>query len=115
MGRSCGEQTRSGCMLAIICGRVKTPSNWTDSRMPDTIAIVTGGLRGLGRAMALGLLEQGHRVTAVGHMIEDVAELLAQAGAMADRLFSLVADLRKPAECDRVFAESRGRFGGDPL
>ena len=31
-----------------------------------------------------------------------------------DRLLPLVADLRRPAECDRVFAESRARFGGDP-
>jgi NAD(P)-dependent dehydrogenase (short-subunit alcohol dehydrogenase family) len=82
--------------------------------MTDTIAIVTGGLRGLGRAMALGLLEQGHRVTAVGHIIDDVAEMLTQAGAKADRLLPLVADLRKPAECDRVFAESRRRFDGNP-
>ena len=73
--------------------------------MTDTIAIVTGGLRGLGRAMALGLLAQGHRVTAVGHIHEDVAEMQAQAGAKADRLLPLVADLRQPAECDRVFAE----------
>jgi NAD(P)-dependent dehydrogenase (short-subunit alcohol dehydrogenase family) len=86
--------------------------------MTDMIApgaIVTGGLRGLGRAMALGLLEQGHRVTAVGHLHEDVAEMQVQAGAKADRLLPLVADLRKPAECDRVFAESRRHFSSDPL
>jgi len=86
--------------------------------MTDTIAIVTGGLRGLGRAMTLGLLAQGHRVTAVGHIREDTDEMrvLASAGAGsgADRLLPLVADLRRPAECDRVFAESRRRFGGEP-
>jgi NAD(P)-dependent dehydrogenase (short-subunit alcohol dehydrogenase family) len=85
----------------------------TDMIAPGTI--VTGGLRGLGRAMALGLLEQGHRVTAVGHLHEDVAEMQVQAGAKADRLLPLVADLRKPAECDRVFAESRRHFSSDPL
>jgi NAD(P)-dependent dehydrogenase (short-subunit alcohol dehydrogenase family) len=83
--------------------------------MKETIAIVTGGLRGLGRAMALGLLQQGHCVTAIGHIEEDVAEMAAQAGAMADRLYPLVADLRQPTECDRVFAESRRRFSADPL
>jgi 3-oxoacyl-[acyl-carrier protein] reductase len=82
--------------------------------MTDTIAIVTGGLRGLGRAMALGLLAQGHCVTAVGHISEDVAEMQAKAGARGDSLLPLVADLRKPAECDRVFAESRRRFGAEP-
>ena len=85
-----------------------------DSVAPGTIAIVTGGLRGLGRAMTLGLLSHGHRVAAVGHIAEDVVEMLAQAGAQADRLLPLVADLRRPEECDRVFAESRAAFGGDP-
>jgi len=81
--------------------------------MPDTIAIVTGGLRGLGRAMTLGLLEQGHRVAAVGHIREDVEEMLTAAGAHSGRLLPLIADLRTPAECDRVFAETRARFGRD--
>ena len=79
-----------------------------------TIAIVTGGLRGLGRAMTLGLLRQGHRVVAVGHLPEDVADARSQAGEHEARLLPLVADLRRPAECDRVFAETRSRFGGDP-
>jgi 3-oxoacyl-[acyl-carrier protein] reductase len=82
--------------------------------MTNTIAIVTGGLRGLGRAMALGLLNQGHDVTAVGHIREDIGEMAAKAGAGADNLLPLVADLRQPAECDRVFSESRRRFGGEP-
>jgi NAD(P)-dependent dehydrogenase (short-subunit alcohol dehydrogenase family) len=82
--------------------------------MTETIAIVTGGLRGLGRAMALGLLGEGHKVAAVGHLAEDVGEMRALAGENADRLLPLVADLRKPAECDRVFAETRKHFGGDP-
>jgi 3-oxoacyl-[acyl-carrier protein] reductase len=41
--------------------------------------------------------------------------MLTKSGAMADRLLPLVADLRKPAECDRVFAESRRHFGDNPL
>ncbi len=81
--------------------------------MSSTIAIVTGGLRGLGRAMTLGLLEQGHRVTAVGHIPEDAREILDLVGARAENLLPLIADLRQPAECDRVFAESRQRFDGD--
>jgi 3-oxoacyl-[acyl-carrier protein] reductase len=82
--------------------------------MTDTIAIVTGGLRGLGRAMTLGLMERGHRVAAIGHIATDIDEMLALAGLNAERLLPLVADLRQPAECDRVFASTQERFGGDP-
>jgi NAD(P)-dependent dehydrogenase (short-subunit alcohol dehydrogenase family) len=81
--------------------------------MEQRVAIVTGGLRGLGRAMALGLAQAGHRVVAVGHIDSDVAELEAAAGALGfgARFHPLVADLRQPGECDRVVAEAHARFG----
>src|SRR4030081_698127 len=81
--------------------------------MEQRVAIVTGGLRGLGRAMALGLAGIGHRVVAVGHIATDTAEVEAAAGALGGGrlVFPLVADLREPGECDRVVAETRARFG----
>jgi NAD(P)-dependent dehydrogenase (short-subunit alcohol dehydrogenase family) len=82
--------------------------------MPETIAVVTGGLRGLGRAMTIGLLRQEHRVIAVGHIESDVNETRALAGADAARLLPLVLDLRRPSACDQVFDEARTRFGADP-
>ena len=81
--------------------------------MEGRVAIVTGGLRGLGRAMSLGLARQGCRVAAIGHIPEDIAEMQAAAGALqlGDRLWPLVADLRQVDECDRVVDETRARFG----
>jgi NAD(P)-dependent dehydrogenase (short-subunit alcohol dehydrogenase family) len=43
--------------------------------MEQRVAIVTGGLRGLGRAMVFGLAREGHHVVAVGHIDADVAEV----------------------------------------
>ena len=81
--------------------------------MEQRTAIVTGGLRGLGRAMALGLAHEGHRVCAVGHIAADVAEIeRGVAGtALAGRLHPLVADLRRAEECGRVIAAAQARFG----
>ncbi len=81
--------------------------------MEQRVAIVTGGLRGLGRAMALGLAQAGHSVVAVGHIDGDVAELEAAAGVLGfgARFRPLVADLRQPGECGRVVAEAHARFG----
>jgi NAD(P)-dependent dehydrogenase (short-subunit alcohol dehydrogenase family) len=81
--------------------------------MAERAAIVTGGLRGLGRAMAFGLAREGYRVAAVGHIAADVAEVARAAGAagFGERLWPLVADLREAGECDRVVATARDRFG----
>jgi NAD(P)-dependent dehydrogenase (short-subunit alcohol dehydrogenase family) len=81
--------------------------------MERRVAIVTGGLRGLGRAMAFGLAREGHDVAAIGHIDTDIAQVkAAAAGAnFSGRVLPLVADLRRPADCDRVVAMARERFG----
>jgi len=80
--------------------------------MEERVALVTGGLRGLGRAMALGLAREGHPVLALGHIAEDVPEIERAAAQLPGRLEPLVADLREAGECDRVVAAARDRFGG---
>jgi 3-oxoacyl-[acyl-carrier protein] reductase len=81
--------------------------------MERRVAIVTGGLRGLGRAMAFGLAREGHDVAAVGHINTDIAQVeAATAGAnFSGRVLPLVADLRRSADCDRVVAITRERLG----
>jgi NAD(P)-dependent dehydrogenase (short-subunit alcohol dehydrogenase family) len=81
--------------------------------MERRVAIVTGGLRGLGRAMAFALAREGHDVVAVGHIDADVAEMEAATGGanFSGHTLPLVADLRRPADCDRVVAIARERFG----
>ena len=81
--------------------------------MERRVAIVTGGLRGLGRAMAFGLAREGHSVITVGHIDADVVEVeAATAGAnFPGRVLPLVANLRQPTECDRVVATAQQRFG----
>jgi NAD(P)-dependent dehydrogenase (short-subunit alcohol dehydrogenase family) len=76
------------------------------------VAIVTGGLRGLGRAMTLGLLRTGRKVVAVGHIAEDMPDLQRDAGNHTGALHCMALDLRKPAACDEVVATAQRRFGG---
>ena len=81
--------------------------------MEQRVAIVTGGLRGLGRAMTLGLARGDIQVLAVGHIASDVPDMaaLAAAAGRSDLIACLAADIRKPAECDRIIAACTERFG----
>ncbi len=79
--------------------------------MSGHVAIVTGGLRGLGKAMALGLLRSGRKVVAVGHIAEDIAPMQKEAGDLAAGLHCLALDLRRPAACTEAIAAARQRFG----
>jgi NAD(P)-dependent dehydrogenase (short-subunit alcohol dehydrogenase family) len=74
--------------------------------MTDRVAIVTGGLRGLGRGMTLGLAATGIKVLAVGHLPEDVAAM-----DHTPNIRPMIADLRSPKACDSVIAEAIAAFG----
>jgi NAD(P)-dependent dehydrogenase (short-subunit alcohol dehydrogenase family) len=77
-------------------------------------ALVTGGLRGLGKAMTLGLLRGGHTVVAVGHIAEDIPEIRRAAGNHAAGLTCLASDLRRPENCDAAIAAAE-RLGGPDI
>jgi NAD(P)-dependent dehydrogenase (short-subunit alcohol dehydrogenase family) len=82
--------------------------------MEERVAIVTGGLRGLGRAMAFGVAREGHHVLAIGHIDADISTIEAETAAAKPKgqLLPLVADLRRPADCDRIVGIAVSRFGG---
>jgi NAD(P)-dependent dehydrogenase (short-subunit alcohol dehydrogenase family) len=77
------------------------------------VAIVTGGSRGLDRAMTLGLAKEGYAVVAVGHIAADVAQFASEIAdtPLTERVVPMVADLRHPAECHRVMSLARQQFG----
>ena len=79
-----------------------------------SVAVVTGGSRGIGRAVAESLLRGGADVVISGRSADALAEAaseLARAGG-AGRLETVAADVRRPADAERLIAAAADRFGG---
>lgn len=74
--------------------------------------IVTGGARGLGRAMTLGLVAEGANVVAAAHIQEDIAPLEEDVAAIGGGVVhAVLADIRSSEDCDRIVAETADKFG----
>ena len=74
------------------------------------VAVVTGGGRGLGAAMALGLARAGYRVVVTAaREAAEIEAIAAEAGD--DRVYPLVADVTREEDCERVVDAALARFG----
>jgi len=74
------------------------------------VAIITGGGRGLGRAMALGLAKAGAAVVATAAREHSEIDSLS-AAAPGARILPIAADVTKEDDCARVVATAIERFG----
>lgn len=87
----------------------------TDSSVTGKVCIVTGGPRGLGRAMTLALVKEGARVVAPGHIADDMPQIEADAASVTGNsggaLHPMTVDLREPDDCARIVETALDRFG----
>ena len=80
------------------------------------VAIVTGGSRGIGLAIASALVADGARVTITGRTVADLskAELTLKRAASdgSKSVETIVSDVRRFTDAERTVAATVARFGG---
>ena len=75
------------------------------------VAVVTGGGTGIGRAAALALQGDGWNVVITGRRKEELDKTIALAKAGGGKMHAVAADVGKPDDVKRVFAETKKVFG----
>jgi NAD(P)-dependent dehydrogenase (short-subunit alcohol dehydrogenase family) len=76
-------------------------------------ALVTGGSRGIGRAIVLGLAREGASVAACYHReSDDVERLRGELAAIGGRSYLARADVADPASVEAFVGEAGARFEG---
>ena len=82
-----------------------------DLGLTDKVALVTGGSRGIGRAIALGLAREGCRVAICARnpdQLEKTRQEVAETGA---NCLAIPADMTQPADIQRAIDETIRQLG----
>jgi NAD(P)-dependent dehydrogenase (short-subunit alcohol dehydrogenase family) len=82
-----------------------------DVHTPLKVAIVTGAGSGVGRAAAIGLLEQGYAVALAGRRADRLEQTVRDAGSRATRALAVPTDVTDPASVRALFEATRDTFG----
>lgn len=80
-------------------------------KLQGKTALVTGGGRGIGRAIALALAREGAQVAVLDILADNAAAVAREIEAMGVKALALPADLTKRAQVDRAIADALAQFG----
>ncbi len=75
------------------------------------VAMVTGAGSGIGRAVALALMEEGYAVVLAGRRLAALEETAAMGKGSPGRGLAVPTDVSDPASVDALFAKTREAFG----
>jgi len=74
-------------------------------------ALVTGGGRGIGRAIALGLAQEGAQIAVLDILGGNAASVAREIEATGVKALALTADLTKRAQVEQAVADTLSQFG----
>jgi 3-oxoacyl-[acyl-carrier protein] reductase len=83
----------------------------TSTGLDGKVAVVTGGSRGIGRAIALNLSAQGVKVAICARHLEGAEKVVAEIEATGAEGMAVAADISREAEAEGLIQAGVKRFG----
>jgi NAD(P)-dependent dehydrogenase (short-subunit alcohol dehydrogenase family) len=80
-------------------------------RFQARVVLVTGGGSGIGRASALRFAQEGAKVLIADQNLQGAQQVAGEIQGLGREAYAVQADVRQPADCERMVSEAVRRFG----
>jgi len=94
-----------------LCYSDESMANELIKKLRGKVALITGGSRGIGRAIAAAYADQGAEVFICGRNTHDIAQAAAEIRLAGGAIDGTSGDLAKPADVQRIVRQAVERFG----
>lgn len=85
--------------------------DYTKIDLSGKVALVTGGSRGLGRAMSIGLAKAGADIVVASRKLENCEAVAEEIRALGRKALAVAAHTGKPESLDELIDEAMATFG----
>ncbi len=82
-----------------------------DFSLTDQVAVITGGSRGIGRSIAIGLAEHGADIVIAARKPEDIAEAVKAVQATGRRAIGVPTNVRRVGDLEALVQRTQDEFG----
>jgi 3-hydroxybutyrate dehydrogenase len=83
-------------------------------RLANRLALITGGGRGIGRAIAISFAQEGANVVVAARTLEQIEGVAGEVRALGANALPITCDVADGASVGQMFSQVRERFGRGP-
>ena len=88
------------------------PLRFSEGLFADKVVVISGGGRGIGRALAFQFVRLGASVALLGRDVERLNETADSLRKIGGTVYAAPASIRDPEQVDRFMADAWTHFGG---